>query len=62
MDFFYDPFVNFKCQHFRFMDLQRNEARKTQVSLKHLHLCFEDEKKSYGFEMTVNDDRISFFG
>ncbi len=61
MDFFHDPFINLKFQSFGFMDLQWNEARKTQVSLKHLHLCFEDEKKS-GFEMKVNDDRISIFG
>ncbi len=44
------------CRHtsmpycFEWMDT--NKLNHTQVTLKHLDLCFNDEQKSHGFEMT----------
>ncbi len=35
---------------FEWMDT--NKLNHTQVTLKYLDLCFNDEQKSHGFEMT----------
>ncbi len=51
---FYIVFTNFlKLEHFLRNGLSMEGLKYISFHLKYLHLCFEDEQISYGFEVKV---------